>query len=108
MVKTGYISFIEETQGGQDENGNVTASTKTPTEFYECNLQVIRKEYTRLVDGQIKQASYSMYIDSELITLDPETIREVNLQDNRGKSLGAHQIMNIEYLELTKRIKIVV
>ena len=108
LVKTGYISFIQEIGGGRDADGNIIASTKTPTAFFECNLKVITKEYVRVIDGQAKQASYSIYVNSDKVAIDPEAVHEINLQDNRAKSLGEHQIMNIEYLELSKRIKIVV
>jgi len=108
MVKTGYISFFQETAPTQDDNGNWIPGVKTQTDFVECNLKVITKEYIRLQDGQVKQASYSMYIDNNLVTIDLETVNEIELQDNRGNSLGNHQIMNVEYLELSKKIKIVV
>lgn len=108
MVKTGYISFISEIESTQDGRGNWVPGTKTQTDFLQCNLQVIKKEYIQVVDGQAQQASYSIYIDSNLVDFDLEPIKEVSIQDNRAKSLGDFQVMNVEYLELSKRIKIVV
>ncbi len=113
MVKTGYISFITETGGGQDADGNTIATGKTPSAFIECNLQVIKKEYKTFIDGQYKQASYSIYIDSsKFYGLDPvinlESINLVSLKDNNSNDLGEFQIHNKEYLNLMQRIKIVV
>ena len=113
MIKTGYISFITETGGGQDADGNTIASTKVSSAFIECNLKVITKEYKTFIDGQYRQASYSMYIDStKFNSLDPvvvmNTINFVELKDNDSNSLGTFQIHNVEYLYLSKRIKIVV
>lgn len=108
MVKTGYISFVTETLATQDENGNWVPGTKTQTDFVKCNLKTITSEYITLQDGQVKQASYSIYIDNYLVSIYLETVSEIVLQDNRNNDLGNHQIMNVEYLELSKRIKIVV
>jgi len=109
MVKTGYISFTIETGGGQDADGNTIASTKTPSEYFPCNLKVVTKQYLTVIDGQTLQASYSVYIDSDIIFgITIESVREVLLQDNKVNPLGTFQIQNIEYLELSKKIKIVV
>lgn len=108
MVKTGYISFTQQALSTQDENGNIIPGTSIDTDYVECNLQVIRKEYIQLVDGQAKQASYSIYVDSDLITIDLSTVSKVKLKDNHSNYLDDHQIMNVEYLDLSKRVKIVV
>lgn len=108
MVKTGYISFVQETTATQDENGNWIPGVKTQTEFIPCNIQVITKEYIRVEDGQVKQASYSMYVDNSLITIDMNAVSEISLQDTLGNDLGTHQIMNYEPLSISKQIKIVV
>ena len=143
MIKTGYISFISETGGGYDSNGNPVAATKTQTDYIGCNLEVIKKEYKTFIDGQYKQASYSVYVDSDIISSLSDTdtsthysedipdvdyvpqigdiiiqgtrpsvilsqIKSIQLQDNNANDLGVFQIQNTEYLNLTKRIKIVV
>ena len=108
MVKTGYISFYEETEPTQDAQGNWVGGVKTQTDFVKCNLQVIKKEYVIVIDGQSQQASYSIYIDSNLMPVELNTINEISLKDNRGNDLGDFQIKNPEYLDLTKRVKIVV
>jgi hypothetical protein len=113
MIKTGYISFITETGGGQDVDGNTEASVKTSSVFIECNLMVIKKEYKTFIDGQYRQASYSMYIDnSKFESLDPSidinTVNLIELKDNNQNSLGTFQVHNKDYLNLSRRIKIVV
>lgn len=113
MIKTGYISFITETGGGKDADGNTIASTKVSSEFIECNLKVITKKYETFIDGQYKQASYSMYVDSvKFNSLDPviqmNSVNLVTLKDNNSNILGELQVHNTEYLNLTKRIKIIV
>lgn len=113
MVKTGEIAFITETGGGQDASGNTLATAKTLSAFIECNLEVVTKVYKTFIDGQYKQASYSMYLDSDTFnSLDPalvlSTINLVDLKDNNSNSLGTFQIQNVEYLKLSKKIKIVV
>ena len=111
MVKTGYISFITETGGGQDEDGNTIASTPVNSEYVECNLKTITKKYEFVVDGQYVQAKYSVYIDNDKVNLldpviDLKTINSVQIKDNNSNDLGKHQVHNLEYLNLTKRVKI--
>lgn len=108
MVKTGYIAFWTETSSTQDANGNVIPGVKTQSAFVPCNIQVINKEYVRLVDGQVKQASYSVYVDKYALTVDMNLVSEISLQDTLGNSLGDHQIMNYEPLSISKHIKLVV
>ena len=110
MVKTGYISFITESGGGYDVNGNPVAATKTATDFIKCNLRVFTKEYRTLVDGQYLQGSYSCYIQQILLpeTLVLSAVMKVQIQDNNAHPLGSFQIQNVEYLNLTQRVKLVV
>ena len=113
MVKTGYIAFVTETGGGQDSNGNTVATVKTASEFIQCNLMVVKKEYKTLIEGQYKQASYSIYVDLlKFNRLDPvidmNTVNLIDLKDNNSNLSGRFQIHNVEYLNLSKRIKIVV
>ena len=109
MVKTGYISFITESGAGFDGNGNPTSTTKVYSTYYPCNLMVLTKEHRLLVDGQYLQGNYSIYIDSLLLLgFGLVGIKEVAIQDNHANSLGLFQIQNVEYLDITAKIKIVV
>jgi len=109
MVKTGYISFLTQTDGYQnEETGNFVEGTATWSDFVECNLRVITKEYIRTVDGQVKQASYSVYVDNENVTVDMTTIKKISLKDGNGNGLNEFQVMNYEPLSLMPQIKIVV
>lgn len=112
MIKTGYISFITESGGGQDTKGNSLPSVKVNSDYIECNLNTVNKQYKFVVDGQYIQAKYSIYIDQDKInalvpTIDLETINQVQIQDNNTNDLGSHQIQVLEYLNLSKRIKII-
>lgn len=111
MIKTGYISFITESGGGYDADGNPIASTKVNSAYIECNLKTITRKYEFVVDGQYVQAKYSMYFDQDKInSLNPaitlSTINNVQIKDNNLNDLGVHQVHNLEYLNLTKRIKV--
>lgn len=98
-----------ETGGGQTSQGDPLSSNKTPSDYFPCNLATVKKEYKTLVDGQYKLASYKVYIDSDkVVTITLNTSTEVLLKDNNGNALGTFRIQNIEYLNLTKRVKIVV
>ena len=109
MVKTGYISFIMESGGGFDENGNPIAATKINSEFYPCNLAVQTKEYKLLVEGQYQQAKFSIIIDNSLIySLDLSNLTQIQLNDLRNNDLGIFQVQNKEFLDLTNRLKLVV
>ena len=113
MVKTGYISFVTETGGGQDVDGNTISTVKTSSAFIDCNLKVVTKKYETFIDGQYKQASYSIIIDLiKFNVLDPAVvltdISMVDLRDNNNNSLDRFQIHRIDYMNLTKKIKIVV
>ena len=111
MVKTGYLSFITETGGGQDEDGNTIASTTVNSEYVECNLKTITKKYEFIVDGQYVQAKFSLIIDQDKIknlspTIELESVNSVQIKDNNSNDLGKHQVHNLEYLNLIKRVKI--
>jgi len=111
MVKTGYISFITETGGGQDADGNTIASTPVNSDYIECNLKTITKKYEFVVDGQYVQAKFSMIIDQDKVSvlnpvIDLQSVNSVQIKDNNSNDLGKHQVHNLEYLNLTKRVKI--
>ncbi len=113
MVDIGFISFITESGTGQDVDGNRLDPIKVNSEYIGCNLKVIKKVYLLEVNGQQQQAKYSIYINSnEIIALTPvidlNTVVQVQLKDNNSNDLGIFQISNIEYLNFTKSIKIVV
>jgi len=109
MVKTGYIAFVVESASTQDVDGNPIAASKTYSQYFPCNLNTVTKEYRTFVDGQAKQAAYSIYVDSPLVVeINIQSITEVSLKDNMGNVLGLFQIQNVEYLLLSKRVKIVV
>ena len=109
--KTGYISFLVQTGGGIDPTtGDPIAPVVTESDFVKCNLQVVTKEYRLLVDGQYQQANYSVYIQQRNlpVDLDLEAVKGVKIQDNNANDLGTFQKQNVEYLNLTQRIKLVV
>lgn len=107
MIKTAYISFLEETGGGQDGNGNPLTASKIPTADILCNLAVQVREYKLYIDGQWKAIRYSITVDDCLLpNIDLDTITEVQLKDANGSNLGVYQVQNLEYLKLTRRIKI--
>ena len=109
MVKTGYISFLIETGGGFDSNGNPIAATKTPTLFVPCNLSVVNKEYKSLVDQQYLQAAYKIIVDNkEVDSFNLVSLTEVRLQDLRNNDLGTFQLQDKQFLSLTNQLKIVV
>ena len=111
MVKTGYISFISEVANASDTDGNPVPATKTSTAYIKCNLATVTKEYKILIQGQYQQANYSCYIDSDKVSslnIDLPTITEVQIQDNHANNLGIFQVQNVEYLDLTKRVKLIV
>lgn len=110
MVKTGYISFITQIDGGFDSDGNINPSVTLESEFYACNLMVITKEYKVLVEQTWQQASFSCYIQTAIVP-DVSIIkncRQIRLKDNNSNYLGTYQVQNVEYLNLSKRIKLVV
>lgn len=111
MVKTGYISFITETGGGYDTNGNPIASIPVNSDFIECNLKTITRKYEFIVDGQYIQAKYSLYVDQDKInnlnpSIDLQVVNQIQIKDNNSNDIGKHQVHNLEYLNLTKRVKI--
>lgn len=110
-TKTGYISFITETGGGKDADGNSVPSTPVLSAYLPCNIHVVTREYFMSVDGQQQQAKYSVYLEqSKFDELEPvlslESIFKVNVQDSNNNDLGTHQIGSREYLKYGKRIKI--
>lgn len=109
MLNTGYISFISETGGGFDSNGNPIAATKVLSSYRPCNIQTLTKEYRLLVDGQYLEARFSIIVDDFKISdLDLTNLTEVSLQDSNNVDLGTFQVQNKETLSFTNRLKIVV
>lgn len=110
MVKTGYISFYSQTGGGKDADGNPLAPTPAWTVYIDCNLKTITKEYKFLIDGQYQLAKYSIYINSNTIPSEVvlSSLNQVKLQDNNQNELGKFQVGDLQYLNLSKRVKIIV
>lgn len=109
MLNTGYISFITETGGGQDSNGNPLPSVKVNSDYFACSLAVIKKEYLTLVDGQYLQSAYSIIIDNfQIETIRLEDFKEVQIQDPEGNNLGVFQVQNKEFFPFTSKLKVVV
>lgn len=111
MIKTGYISFITSTGGGQDANGNPIAPVETVSEFIVCNLKTVTREYKFMVEGQYIQAKYSCYVEQYMIDalgVDLTTVKNVKLQDNNGNLIDTFQVQYIEYLNLLSKVKIIV
>jgi len=111
MVKTGYIIFVTNSGGGFNGNGDPLPATNVDSNPIEANLQVVRKEYI-IVDAnqQQRQASFICYVDKDKIPtgINLNTLVEIKLKDVRSNDLGTFQTQNIEFLDITKRIKIVV
>jgi hypothetical protein len=109
MVKTGYISFITQGDFLFDADGNPLDPTKSYGVLIPCNIQTITKEFRTLVDGQYFQGNYSCYFDQVHVSrLDLSVIRQIRLCDNRKNVLGDFQIQNVEYLDIAKKIKLIV
>lgn len=110
MVRLGFISFITESGGGQDTDGNTVPATKVISDPIECNLMTVKKEYRTLVHGQWLDAKYQIYVDNDKIpsTLDLLQVKEIRLKNPKNQDLGTFQIHNIEFLQLSQQVKIVV
>ena len=109
MLNTGFISFITETAGGFDAFGNPIAATKVLSTYRACNILTLTKEYRLLVDGQYKEARFSVMIDnSDISDLVLTDLKEVSLQDQNNVSLGTFQVQNKEPLVFVNKLKIVV
>jgi len=110
MVNTGYISFIVETGGGFDAQGNPIAATKTPSDYFACNIKPVVNKYESYVEGQYKQAAYSIVIDNSIIpdTIDVDSITEVQLIDLSANYLGIYQVQSRYHSALMSNIKVVV
>ena len=105
MIKTGYISFITETLGGLDANGNPVAPTSVISAFVDCNLVTVKKEYGFVIDGDYVKSSYSVFVESKDV-VDLSVISKIGLKDNNGNVLGIFRIQNVEYLNISKKVKI--
>lgn len=110
MVNTGYISFIVETGGGFDAQRNPIAATKTPSDYFPCNLKPVIDKYASYTEGQFKQAAFSIVIDNSIIpdTIDINSITEVQLIDLSDNYLGIYQVQSRYHSALTSNIKVVV
>lgn len=109
MLNNGFISFVTETGGGFDANGNPTAATKTFSAFIPCNLNTVTHEYKTLVDGQYLQANYIVTVDAyRLLALTLTNLKEVQLADDKNNNLGSFQVQLKENLNFVNAVKIVV
>lgn len=111
MVKTGEIAFVSQSGAGQDEDGNFIAPVDLVSAYIDCNLMTVNKEFKISVDGEYINAKYACYIDKDNISnlgLDLSTISQVKLKNNNGDYIDKFRIGNLEHLNLTKRVKIVV
>ena len=110
MVKTGFIQIIEQTtSGGTDAEGNWLPVVKEGSELFPCNVKTLQNNYKMVVNGQEKVMQFSIYIEARFLsTYNMEEISEIVLFDNRNNETGTFQLQNTEYLELTKKIKLIV
>lgn len=109
MLNTGYISFITETGGGFDTNRNPIPASKVNSNYFPCNLKIVKRAYLLLVDGQQMQAKYTMIIDCfEISTLNLDNLTEVQLQDSENNDLGVFQVITKDFFFFTSKLKIVV
>jgi len=109
MVNLGSISFITETGGSFDANHNPVPSEKVNSEYVECNIKVITREYKTMVDGMYKQARYSIIVDwVKISSFELTTLKEIQLKDNKGVNLGVFQVQSQQYLTTTGQLKLVV
>lgn len=109
MLNTGYISFITESGGGFDSNGNPLPSTDINSDYFPCSLQVVKKEYLTLVDGQYQQAAYSVIVDNfQIEAIRLTDFKSVQLQDPELNDLGVFQVHNKEFFPFTSKLKVIV
>ena len=110
MLNNSTISFIVNTGGGFDSNGNPTAPTKTATAFVKGNLATLLKHYVVAAEGEEVRAKYSFIVDSstynELALTKLPTTAEI--KDEEGISYGVHKIHQRFYMPFTKKYKFII
>jgi hypothetical protein len=108
MVSNGYIQFVQEQGGGFDGNGNPIATTKSRTTPIPCNVNVLKKEYITVNEGQVRQARYSITINlSTYEKLELTDFSEVTIEGAGGLDYGTHQVQDTQILKYVDRLKIV-
>lgn len=117
MVNSGLISFIVETGGGFDGNGNPIPSTKVPSSFISCNLAVTTRKYELYANGQWQNSSYRVVVENiniqaiignQNIKTYLSAVKEIKLQDTGNNALGDFQVQSMQFLDLTNKVKFVV
>lgn len=108
MVKTGYIALVSEIGGGFDANRNPIPPSEIVGDYLPCNISDGDSRYSYYEDGQYKTPTYIIVIDLHWISNVPITDNYITLKNTKNEDLGKFQIQNIQYLDLTKRVKIVV
>lgn len=109
MLNTGYISFIIETGGGWDADGNPVAASKVNSDYFPCSLKIVKRDYILLIDGQRLQAQYTIIVDNfEISTLDLSALTEVQLQDSENNDLNVFQVITKDFFSFTNKLKIIV
>lgn len=109
MLNNSLISFVTETAGTQDVDGNILPATKTNSAAIPCNCNVVTREYRTMVGGEYKFAQYKILVDlCEFEKLNLSNFKEINLTDSNGAVLGLFQLQNIEILVFSKKMLVIV
>lgn len=112
MIDTGYISFITESGGGFDGDGNPVSPVLTNSEYVPCNIKVLvglsTGRYKTYPEGMYKEFLYSIIVDKLRIPqgIDITKVTQVSLQGALKEAKGTFHVQDIEVLKITNKIKL--
>lgn len=104
MLDNSHISFITQTSGGFDANGNPVEPTQTIGEKIPCNKKTAKNNLTVIQEGQIRDVAYIITIDEKHLN---DITKSIQLYKNDVEFLQL-QVISYEHLKYVNRIKIFV
>ncbi len=104
------ISFVTNSGGGWDPEGNPIHPVDTKTDYIPCNLDVKSKQYQIYKDGMYIEIKASIYVGIDDIPDDLDVIeaKNVEVKDWKGNYLNTFLVQDLEYLLRFNVVKILV
>jgi len=104
MIINGTIQTLLIQESSLDEDGDPIPVEEVWSEAIPCHIKTIKHDYKGIyTDGNFEQASYEI-----LLKIQEFEAKKIRIQNNRAQVLGEFKVQDIQFLDLVKRIKLLV
>lgn len=103
-MKNGTLKYAAITGGGFDGNNDPLPVTTSWSDPVDCLIITnTRNDKGTYQDGKFTVCKYTIHLDKQ-----PFEAKRVKLTNDRGIDLGEFQVQDIQFLDLVRKVKIIV